>query len=62
MIMRTGKALAQERAWRVQSFERGASRAVARALANHVPIKDRAGFWLLACMVLALAFSVLERL
>lgn len=59
MIVRTGKALAAERAWRVQSAERDASRAVARTLASRVPIKDRAGLWLLACTTLSLAFSVL---
>lgn len=55
MVIRTGKALAQERAWRAQSTQRMQARPAP------VPLRDDAGVWLGVCVVLAFVAALLLR-
>lgn len=57
MVIRTGKALAQERAWREASRQRQQARAPAVPVAS----RDDVGFWLGVCIVLAFVAALLLR-
>lgn len=55
MMVRTGKALAQEQAWRAQHAERVA----ARAIPAPVPLRDNRGFWIAVCVLMAFVAALI---